>query len=717
MSCMTQPGGNGPARSVDPGTSFDKKIDSIIRSMTLEEKIRMLHGNGKFFSPGVPSAGISDFQYTDGPLGIREEISRDSWNPLGWTTDSATFFPASSALAATWNRELAHEYGSAMGSEARARNKDILLAPAVNIIRTPLCGRNYEYFSEDPFLIAEMALPMVKGVQEQDVAACVKHYAINNQETNRNSIDVIAGERAIREIYLPAFRAAVEEGRCLVIMGAYNRFRGTYLCENDYMLNRILKGEWGFLGAVISDWGAVHSTEASAKAGLDVEMGTEMSYEKWFFSKALLEAVRAGKVEEKVIDDKVRRLLRIAFAIRKDQPGRQKGSINTPEHSETAYRVASEAIVLLKNSEGLLPLDIRRMKNIAVIGENAVQTFASGGFGAGVKARYETTFLQAMKNRLANQADISFARGYKEHYVPGINDHQPHGRLVDQAPDPALMAEAMKTAAAADCAVVVIGTNRHVDSEGADRRDIRLPFGQEELLKAVKQANPNTVAVIVAGGPFDLTEVEKNTSAIVWTWFNGSEGGTALADVILGGVNPSGKLPYTIPKKLEDSPAHALNAFPGDSVKVEYLEDILVGYRWFDTKNIDPAYCFGHGLSYTTFEISGIQTDKPEYRKDGQIKLSCKVRNTGSRAGAEVVQIYARDPETKVIKAYKELKGFEKVELLPGEEKTVTITIPVKDLARYDESSGGWVVDKGEYRLLVGTSSREIKGEAGLEVR
>lgn len=686
--------------------NMNGKIDQIIGSLSLDEKIALLHGSGKFTSSGIPRLGLKEIQYTDGPLGIREEISRDSWNPVGLTTDSATFFPASSALAATWNPLLAYEYGAALGSEARARDKDVLLAPAINIIRSPLCGRNYEYFSEDPVLIARMVVPYIQGVQSQNIAACVKHYAINNQETNRGSIDVRAGERTIREIYLPGFKAAVCEGHCLAVMGAYNKFREQYLCENEYLLNTVLKKEWGFQGIVVSDWGAVHSTVESAMAGLDIEMGTEvLSYNDYYFGHKLAESVKSGKVAESVINDKVRRILRVLYNCKVNQPERSRGAINTREHEDLVYRVASEAVVLLKNSKGLLPLVREQIRSVAVIGDNATETFASGGFGAGVKARYEITLLDGLKERLGKKVSVRFAQGYKEQYLTDLNNHEMYNRPIDHRPDTALIAEAARTAAACDYAIVAIGSNRRVDSEAADRPDMLLPFGQVELVKAVTEANPNTIVVVVAGGPFDMTAVDREACTILWSWFNGSENGNALADVILGKVNPSGKLPYTIPKKLSDSPAHALHAFPGDKRKVDYDEGILVGYRWFDTRGIEPMFAFGYGLSYTTFSISGCKAERTGYHQADQIHLTCNIANTGSRAGSEVVQAYVHALNSAVTRPDKELKAFQKVNLNPGMTAEIELIIPVSDLAYYDETRNDWVIEPGTYEIRIGTSS------------
>jgi beta-glucosidase len=697
--------------------AYEAQIDSIIAQLSLEEKVKMLHGTGMFWSGGIERLGIPELQYADGPLGIREEIERGSWNALGWTTDSATFFPAGSCLGATWNTELSEKYGHAIGQEARARQKDILLAPAINIMRTPLCGRNYEYFSEDPFLNAQMVVPYVVGVQKEDIGACVKHFAINNQETLRGSIDVYASERAIREIYLPGFQAAIEKGKAYSVMGAYNQFRGEFLCHNDYMLNQILRKEWGFKGVVVSDWAAVHNTVKAVNGGLDIEMGSIGAFENFFMANPLVEAVKKGEVKEAQLDEKVRRILRVMFNLKTTDSTRMKGQFVCPEHSQVVYQTAAEAIVLLKNDKNVLPLDASKIKTMAVIGDNANRTFAAGGFGAGVKAKYEVTALQGLKNRLGNSVDIRFAKGYTEKYLKGRNDDRSYGRLIDYTPDAKLIAEAVAAAKSSDVAVVFAGSNRNVESESVDRDDARLPFAQEALIKAVAEVNPNTVVVLTGGAAYELGAVSQTSPALLWNWFSGSENGNALADVILGKVNPSGKLPFTMPKSINDIAAHALKAFPGDGQKVEYLEGILVGYRWFDTKNIDPQYPFGYGLSYTTFDISDVKADKAVYGNDETIKVTLNLKNSGSKAGAEVVQLYAHANQSKVERAAQELKGFKKVMVDAGAFQLVTIEVPVSSLAYYDETAKGWVVEPGQYTLKIGTSSRDIRGEVMVEVK
>lgn len=692
------------------------EFDELIAQMTLEEKVHMLHGKGKFVSAGVERLGVPDLKSTDGPLGVREEIQNDSWAPAGWDNDFATFFPAGGGLSATWNLDLVRQYAVAIGEEARAREKDVLLAPAVNLIRSPLGGRNFEYFTEDPFLNKKLVVPYVLGLQEQDVAACVKHYAINNQETLRGSIDVLADERTIREMYLPVFKAAVEEGKAYSIMSAYNRFRGEYLSENEYMLHTLLREEWGFRGFVMSDWGAVHSTVGSALHGLDIEMGTELDdYNQWYFADALISAVKEGEVPEEVIDRKVEHILYVMKQIGAlGGKKRKEGALNTEEHLQVAYEVASESVVLLKNENHILPLDEGSLKSIAVIGDNAMRKHANQGFGAGVKTTTEVTPLEAVA-RKHPELTLNYALGYQEQYLE--NDlNRSWGLPIDYSPNEQLIAEAVNAAKRSDVAVIFAGSNRLVETEAEDRKNIRLPFGQEELIKAVKAANPKTIVVIIAGAPYDLQEVHATADGLIWSWFNGSRAGDALVDVLFGEVNPSGKLPVTFPKRLEDAPAHATHSFPGGPEAVTYEEGILVGYRWFDTRQVEPLYPFGYGLSYTTFHYGDLSTDKVSYEAGDVVKVTVKVKNTGELAGKEIVQIYAAKPESTVERASKELKGFAKVELSKGEEKEVTVEIPVKELAYYDVEKG-WTVEPGRYKVMVAASSREVKGELMIEVR
>lgn len=683
--------------------ALDAKIDAIVKKLTLEEKISMLHANGIFSTAGVERLGISGLMTDDGPLGVREDV-KEGWGSANLTTDSATFFPNGSALAATWNPELAYRFGHDMGEEARARKKYIMLAPAFNIARTPLCGRTYEYYSEDPFLNSRLAVQAVKGIQSQNIAACVKHFVVNNQEVERGRVNVNVDERTLREIYLPAFKASIMEGNAWTIMSAYNKLRGVYCSENDYLLNKVLKGEWKFKGIVISDWGGTHSTVAAANNGLDLEMGSGPKYDKYFFATKLLDSVKAGKVSMKVIDEKVHRILWVLYhtAMSVNPPA---GKMNTPAHSKTVYDIAAESIVLLKNDKNLLPLNTSSIKSLAVIGDNATHTFHLGGFGAGVKAKYEVTPLAGLQSRLGKTVDIKFAQGYSGMY-------RQHGANVNAPTKPAdsvMVAEAVALAKSTDMAILFIGGNRDYESEGSDRKDLSLPFGEQTLVDAVTAANPNTIVVVVGGAPYDIGKIKENNHTIVWSWYNGSENGNALADMLLGKINPSGRLPFTFPAELKDSPAHALDAYPGENLQVDYKEGILVGYRWFDTKKIEPLYCFGYGLSYTGYKYSGLKTAKKTYNTGENITATVTIKNTGKYAGKETVQLYVSKDGSAVERPEKELKAFKKVLIPAGQTANVTVSIPVKNLAYYDVKTSKWVVEPGKYKLLAGSSSRDIK--------
>lgn len=687
-----------------------QKIAAVIKQLTLEEKIAMLHANSIFGSAGIPRLNIPGLMTDDGPLGVREDVL-EGWGSANLTTDSATYFPNGSAMAATWNPSLSYAYGKAMAEEARERKKYVMLAPAFNITRTPLNGRTYEYLSEDPFLNAKLAVQSVMGIQSQHIAACVKHYALNNQEIERGRVSVEIDERALQEIYLPAFKATITEGNAWTIMSAYNKLRGVYCAENPYLLKTILKEQWGFKGIVISDWGGTHSTVAAANNGLDLEMGSRPPYNSYYFADPLLKAVKEGKVSVATIDEKVGRILWVIYhtSLSKNPP---IGSINTEAHSKTAYEIAAESVVLLKNEKNTLPLNIEKIKSIAVIGDNATHTNHLGGFGAGVKAKYEITPIKGLENRLDKNTVIKFAQGYRGVYKTfwGTNKTE-----VSKA-DPALIAEAAALAKSSELTILFVGGNRDYESESRDRPDLSLPFGQDQLIDAVLEANPNCIIVVTGGAPYDLNKIQKNCNTIVWNWYNGSENGNALADVLTGKVNPSGKMPFTFPADLKESPAHALNAYPGDSV-VTYKEGILVGYRWFDTKKITPLYPFGYGLSYTNYAYAGLKTDKPSYNINETITATINISNTGKYAGKEIVQLYVSKPNSVVERAEKELKAFTKVLVNMGGKTAVKLTIPVKDLAYYNTKTSQWMVEPGIYKILVGASSAKISQTATITIQ
>jgi len=743
MAAILAPMINNAAEKVHKSAllQYDKQIDGIINQMTLEEKVNMLHAKFMFVSAGIERLGIADMKFADGPFGIREEMVPNGWNSLGWEKDKATFFPTGSALAATWSPDLAYKYGTGMAREARLRGKDMLLGPAINIQRIPTGGRTYEYLSEDPFLSSQLSVGYTKGVQDNGVAVCLKHFALNNQETNRGTVNVIVGERAMREIYLPPFRAAVEEADAFGAMSAYNKVNGWWCAENDILLDKILRKEWGFAGMVISDWGGTHSTVRSVKSGLNVEMP-----DKKYLGQALIDSVKAGKISEEIINKRVREILRVRLAIKPvPEDIANKEMTSQAPQQKIAYEVACKSIVLLKN-EGILPLQLKNKPVIAVIGANAMQIMATGGLGAGVKTLYEITPLEGLKNRIGDKAEIIFAKGYESSAQGGSNrfrrstpEELEKEKINKEQEAQKLTNEALELAKKANIILFIGGDNRTIETEGTDRKDIFLPFGQDELIRKIAQANPNIVTVLTSGAPNDLNVVKSISKALIISWFNGTEGGNALADVLVGNISPSGRLPFTLPVKLEDSPAYALKNFPqgnkstdvfanlvsqteADKTKQEkdevvkndpnsayYSEESLVGYRWFDTKNLPVMYPFGFGLTYSTFEYSNLKTDKDKYGKNDVISISFELKNTGKMAADEVPQIYVHRINPSVEWPQKELKSFSRVPLNPGEKKTVTLEIPVKALQYWNATKQAWDDDLCKIELNVGVSAGDIK--------
>ena len=699
--------------AVSPASAvISHRIDSVMALMTVEEKVALCHAQSKFSSKGVERLGIPELWMSDGPHGVRAEIMWDSWNYAGWTDDSITAFPALTCLAATFNPVLAGEYGFAVGEEARYRRKDILLGPGVNICRTPLNGRNFEYMGEDPYLASRMVVPYVQGVQKNKVAACVKHFALNNQERWRNHINVEISDRALREIYLPAFRAAVTEGHAWAIMGAYNKLRGEYCCQNDLLLNRILKGDWHYDGIVLSDWGAVHGTDGAALHGLDLEMGTgtgrpetttENYYDYYHLALPFLKKIRSGEIDEKVLDDKVRRILRLMYrtTMSEDRPYGRK---NNPGHLAVARKIADEGIVLLKNEGNFFPVEDEEGMTIAVIGENAVKKLTVGGGSSELKARFEISPLAGLQARYRN-ATIKYTMGYASGGWAWDRE------LPSEYDADSLREEALKLAKEADVVIFVGGLNKNhfQDREGADRKTYGLPFGQPALITDIVKVNRNTGVLLLSGNAVAMPWIGE-VKGIMQAWYLGSMAGTAIADVVSGDVNPSGKLPFSFPVKLEDNAAISFGplSYPGDSINEKYEEDILVGYRWFDTKKIKPLFAFGHGLSYTAFQLSDIRTDKKDYAPDDSIRVTCVVKNTGAREGAEVVQVYVGKPDSKVARPLKELKGFRKVFLQKESAQEVQITLDVAGLAYYNVDTRRWDVEKGPYYVYVGTASDQI---------
>lgn len=822
---------------------IEKQIQALLEEMTPAEKVNMCHAVTKFTSGGVPRLGIPPLSMSDGPHGVREEIAADSWDAVGGDQDYATYLPTGTALAATWNRECARLFGEVLGAEARDRGKDVILGPGVNMVRSPLCGRNFEYYGEDPYQAGELAAEAIQGIQSQGTAACVKHFALNSQELRRHEVNATCSERALRELYLPAFESAVVKGGAMTLMGAYNRFRGQKCCQNDYLLNQILKKEWGFDGVVISDWAGVTDTFEAARNGMDIEMGTGEEYHNYYLADPFLRAVENGEIEMAVLDDKVRRILRLMFRLGMigDGSRRPAGERNTPAHQAAARAIASEAITLLKNEKSLLPLDAGKIRKLLVVGDNADCRHHFGGHSSAVKALYEVTPLEGLKRLLEGSGvEIRSFRGYPVGSGAGLpipsslmgivdagagtrgwsceiyDNHRRIGEPVRSLPlespefDPAkdlpeelrgkdfgvmikgvltpkkseawtfvldgcsqaclgcegvnfvenckseenvcgtatLPLEAGRSykleipvnihvgvpiypvrltavpggvgaadvkdeelfaaAREADAVLFFGGLNHTFDAEGSDRKDMALHDGQNELISALAGINPRLAVVLVGGSPVEMPWIDE-VPAVVQMWYAGMEAGNAIADVLFGRVNPSGKLPFTFPKRLADSPAHALNDY--QPLICHYAEDLLMGYRWFDTKQIEPLFPFGHGLSYTAFEYGEpmVETD------GGEVVVRMKLANVGNRFGRETVQLYIAPPKSAFLRPAQELKGFAKVALEPGESREVEIRLNARSFAIYHPDKREWFVEPGRYLLRLGASSRDIRREIAVE--
>lgn len=712
---------------MDDAQPIEARVKDALSRMTLEEKVALCHAQSKFSSAGVPRLGIPELWMSDGPHGVRAEINWNDWGYANWTNDSITAFPALTCLAATWNPDMSAKYGKAIGEEARYREKDVLLGPGVNIYRTPMNGRNFEYMGEDPYLASVMCVPYIQELQKNGVAACVKHYALNNQELWRGHIDVNLSDRALYEIYLPAFKAAVEEGGAWSIMGAYNKIRGQHACHNDFTLNKILKDDWKFDGCVITDWGGAHDTYEAAVNGLDIEMGSYtngltsesvFTYNDYYLASPYLQMLKDGKVPMSTIDDKASRILRLIF---RTAMNRQKpyGSVATEEHYAAAHEIGNEGIVLLKNAPvvkkgaPLLPIDAAKYQNILVVGDNAVRLLNQGGGSSELKVKDMVSPLDGL--RAAYGDKVAYAKGYAAgRPMYGRADEIPQN-VVDS-----LRAEAVEMAKKADLVVLVGGLNKNhfQDCEGGNRLEYGLPFGQDELIEALLGVNKNLVLVLLSGNAVEMPWVSR-VPAIVQGWYLGSMGGKSLADILSGAVNPSGKLPFSFPAKLTDCGAHAFDelSYPGDSIKQEYKEDILVGYRWHDTKKIPALFPFGHGLSYTTFTYGKPMASAKAMAADGMLTVTVAVKNTGSIAGKEIVQLYVGDDKCSVLRPVKELKHFAKVALAPGEEKNVTFTLTPDDLKFYDEASAAWKYEPGKFKAYVCASSADVRGVVSFEMQ
>ena len=705
---------------LDDDAGIEARVEDALSRMTLNEKIAMCHAQSKFSAPGCPRLGIPEIWFSDGPHGVRMEFDWDDWTHAGWTNDSCTAMPALTCLAATFNPELSLEYGNVVGEEARYRKKDVILGPGVNIYRTPMSGRNFEYMGEDPYLASAMVVPYIKGVQRNGVAACMKHFVLNNQEKDRDHINVNVSERALNEIYLPAFKAGVQKGGVWAVMGSYNKYKNQFCSHNDTLINRILKEEWGFDGVMINDWGSAHDTYQAAMYELDMEMGSwtngltwgvSSAYDNYYMAEPLKRKIKDGEIPESVLDDKIRRILRLTFRTNMNR-FRPYGSFQTEEHARVAQKVAEEGIVLLKNDKKFFPIAPGRYKKIAVIGENAVKKLTQGGGSSELKPKVEISPLQGLRDMYGDAVEFSLGYASGE---PNYSYEMPSPYDADS-----LRTAALELAARADVVLFIGGLNKNFtqDCEGDDRRFYHLPFGQDKLIEDLLEVNPNMAVVIVSGNAVEMPWIDE-VPAVMQSWYLGSYAGTATADVISGAVNPSGKLPFSYPVKLEDNSAHYFGeeSYPGVDGQVYYKDDILVGYRWFDTKKIVPLFPFGFGLSYTEFEYDNLATDKKEYSTDDTIKVTVEVENTGDVDGAETVQIYVSQKNPSVMRPVKELKGFGKVYVKSGEKGKVEVEIPVSSLAFYDDAARQWTVEEDTFTIHAAASSSDVRKSVNIKIK
>lgn len=724
----------------------EKEIDRLVKKLTLDEKIAMIHGASLFRSGAVERLGIPAIETSDGPMGVRAEFMDDRWIPAGNQDDMVSYLPSNSAVASSWNPELAYKMGHVLGAEARGRGKDVILAPGINIKRDPLCGRNFEYMSEDPALTKAIVVPFIQGVQENDVAACVKHFAANLQETDRLMVDEEIEERTLYELYLPAFKAAVQEAGAYSVMGAYNKINGTHCCENKKLLDEILRKEWGFDGAVISDWGGVHKTKEAAECSLDLEMSIFPDFDDYKLANPLKELVEKGEVSVDAVDAKVRNLLRMMYRLKMIGPkrdSRKAGAYNVPGHREAILHAAEESMILLKNESHTLPLDAKKIRKLTVIGANAATQHSNGGGSAEIKALYEICPLAGLKMYLGGNVRVTYAQGY---YVPQnkaddgenwqassvnadedsdmgkavrdeaheneIHRRSEEARLAKLEQEKAviheknetLFAEALEAAKDADAVIFVGGLNHEYDVEGCDRPDMKLPYEQDLLIEALLKVRKDTILTFVGGSPVEMPWREQ-AQTILWSYYAGMETGSALAKIIFGEVNPSGKLAETFPAKYEDC-VTAKNGQFGKWGKITLEEGLYCGYRYYDRQRIKPAFCFGHGLSYTKFEYGGL-TLKAEKGKD--VKLTFLVKNVGKCAGAETAQIYIAPIAAQADRPDKELKAFAKVELGAGRSKKVSLTLKQEDFMYFDAQLHKFIADAGDYEILVGASCEDIR--------
>lgn len=723
----------------------DKRIEELIAQLTMEEKLDMIHGCELFATKGIERLGIPPFKTSDGPRGVRKDFKADKWEDIGLSYDYVSYLPCNSALAATWNRELSYKTGSLLGREARGRGKDMILAPGINIMRTPLCGRSFEYMGEDPYLTSELVVPLVKGIEENDVAACVKHYALNNQETRRMDVDVEVSERALREIYLPAFQAAVQKGNTKGIMGAYNQYKGTHCCHNKVLLDDILREEWGFEGIVVSDWGGVHDTKEALMTGIDMEMSVTDNFDEYFLAKPLLELIEKGEIDRETaqaeLDKKIRHILHVMNALHMLDGERKSGSYNDYRDKECLRQTARESVVLLKNEKNLLPLDKNKIKKLLIIGENANRQHAPGGGSAEIKALYEITPLLGFHMLLGGNVQIVYKPGYFNNDVgniwadtSGSSENGQAQSLEQDIQNPCAkkdssknkqyraemnkkyMEETLAAAVDADAVIYVGGLTHDYDTEGRDRADMKLPYEQDKLICELLRVRPDAVIVMQLGSPVDMSAWLDKADSLICAWYGGMEGGYALAETVFGENNPSGHLPETFPLSEEDCPAVRLGEYPGGDC-VKYGEDIFVGYRYYDTYNVDTAFPFGYGLSYTDFVMTGLHADVVyDENRDFCVNVSFRISNIGERAGYAVPQLYVADKKPKVKKAAKELKGFEKLYVGAGETKTVTMTLDKHAFSYYSEELHNFVCDKGSYMLLLAKDAENVMDVTEIEI-
>lgn len=708
---------------LDVSKPVEQRVEDALKRMTLDEKIAVIHAQSKFSSPGVKRLGFPDFWTDDGPHGVRPDVLWDEWEQAGQTNDSCVAFPALTCLAATWNPQMARLYGESLGEEALYRGKDMILGPGVNIYRTPLNGRNFEYMGEDPYLSSTMVVPYIQGLQSKGVSACVKHYAMNNDEEYRHQVNVVISDRALHEIYLPAFRAAITEGKAWAIMGAYNMYKNQHNCHNETLLMKILKGDWNFDGVVVSDWGGCHDTDEAVKNGLDMEFGSwtnglstgsTNAYDSYCLARPYLKAINDGKYTTKELDEKVRRVLRLFFRTTMNR-NRPQGFLCSESHYDAARKIAEDGIVLLQNKDNVLPLNLNRTKRILVVGENAIKMMTVGGGSSSLKVQREVSPLDGLKSRLGNGVQVDYERGYVGDTTGAYNGVTTGQNLTEKRTAVQLINDVVEKAKGADYVIFFGGLNKsdYQDCEGHDRKSYDLPYGQSRVIEALAKANKNLVYVNISGNAVSMPWKDK-VPAIVQGWFIGSEAGEALAAVLTGDANPSGKLPFTWPASLQDVGAHKLNAYPGiwradhEIIDEEYKEGIYVGYRWVDKEKTHPLFAFGHGLSYTTFNLSNLRASAKNINRDGNITFTVNVKNTGKRDGAETVQLYIHDAKSSLDRPYKELKGFTKVSLKAGESRDVEISIDNNALCFYDDKAQAWISEAGDFEAFVGDASDNL---------